>query len=94
MRHWLVARSKHSTIVKSLSLRRTTSPTTISPAGLSSRSPPPRPRVVPSRPWAASSTTTLVRWLCEMPCAWAISLIVTGLARPSLAAQYISTRKL
>lgn len=80
--HWLVRGSKHSTRWKSVSVLRTTAPTLISCAGFISRMPPPRPRVVSSRPWAASSCTILVRWLREMPWLCATSLMVTGCSRP------------
>ena len=49
-------------------------------------------RVVSSSPWAASCCTIFVRWLREMPCASATSLMVTGCSRSWQAAQYMSTR--
>ena len=66
-RHWLEAGSKHSTRLKSVSVARTTAPMWMDEAGTISRMPPPRPRVVSSRPWADSCCTIFIRWLREMP---------------------------
>ena len=92
MRQVLSAGLKHSTMSKSVSIRRTTAPMLMLLAGFMSRMPPPRPRVVSSSPCAASSCTILVRWLREMLCAAATSLMVTGCSRAWQAAQYMSTR--
>ena len=92
MRHWFSSALKHSTMSKSVSVMRTTAPTLISCAGRIRRMPPPRPRVVSSRPCMASCCTIFVRWLRDMPCASATSLMVTGCSRSWQAAQYISTR--
>ena len=72
---------------------RTTVPKEMSCAGRSKRMPPPRPRVVSSRPRPARSCTIFVRWLREMLCTCATSLMVMGRSRCWWTAQYISKRR-
>jgi hypothetical protein len=66
---------KHSTGARLSSVRRTTSPSRISPGGTARRRPPPRPRTVSTMPVRPSRWTTFTRWFSEIWYACAISRI-------------------
>lgn len=83
---------KHSASAKSASVRRTTSPTTMSSGCLARRIPPLRPRTVSTYSQRLSSWTTFIKWFSEIPWATAISPIVAR--RPVRVPKYIKTRKL
>ena len=65
--HRLVLGSKHSTRRKSVSEARTTSPMRMASGSFSSRRPPPRPRVVSSRPWRAQIVDDLHQVVLRQP---------------------------
>ena len=64
---WLSSALKHSTMSKSVSVMRVAQVDLV--RGLHQPHAAAAPRVVSSRPWAASCCTIFVRWLREMPCA-------------------------